>query len=73
MKTAIAIAFTMFAIMITGCETPESFHDRACEVKPGANFLYACEDGTYRCDDALGKTKYVDCQLDTVYCVETCR
>ena len=75
----LTIISVMFAIMITGCESPESFDlakaSAQCEVANPYSITesYECQDGTYRCTNADGSTKYKDCMYGTIYCVEVCR
>ena len=62
-----------------GCESPESFDlakaSAQCEVTNPYSITesYECQDGTYRCTNADGSTKYKDCTYGTIYCVEVCR
>jgi hypothetical protein len=68
------LASFVFGILMAGCVTPEGFSvDETCEVKPGDTYRYECTDGTYRCTDTKGATKYVDCRLPGgTYCVSEC-
>ena len=69
------LASFVFGVLMSACQTPESFNlrDVTCEVKTGDTYRYECADGTYTCVDTQGATKYADCRMpDGIYCVTAC-